>query len=141
MPFTFNQVPKDPKEYKYLNRFGSVTMYLKVCEDLEKASLLAKKETDRLKNSLVVVGMFLLTELYTRFFPNAWINLMSLITGRKHTMIVSTVPGFLQRVTYGGGSKVTRFFSLISGTSNLATAINLVSVEKTVQFCLNSDIS
>lgn len=64
MPFTFNEVPKDPAEYKYLNRFGSVTIYLKLSEDLEKACQLAKRQTDMLKNSLIVVGVFLLMEVY-----------------------------------------------------------------------------
>ena len=80
-------------------------------------------------------------ELYERFLPHAWTNWIYSKAGKKHTILFSNVPGFLEQVNYGGGSPAKRFFTLGSGPSNLATSINIVSIHKRAQVCVTSDES
>ena len=47
--------------------------------------------------------------------------------GAKYTLFLSNVPGFLKPVYYGG-KPAKRFFSLVTGSGNIATGISIVSM-------------
>ena len=45
MPFTFKAIPENRDQYTYGNKFVSLTVYLKLIDNLEKACEMAKKLT------------------------------------------------------------------------------------------------
>jgi NRPS condensation-like uncharacterized protein len=51
MPFTFRAFPEKVEDYTYGNKFVSLTVYLKLIDNFEKACEMAKKLTDKLKKS------------------------------------------------------------------------------------------
>ena len=51
LPFTFKVIPQDRKDYTYGNNFVSLTIYLKLIENLDKACEHAKKLMNDLKKS------------------------------------------------------------------------------------------
>lgn len=80
-------------------------------------------------------------DYYERFFPHWYSSSVSMLAGKKHTLLLSNVPGFLEKVTYGNGSPARRFFTLASGPGSMATSINIVSIHKRATFCVTSDES
>lgn len=59
-PFTFQSIPKDPKDYKFGNDFVALAFYLKLADNLQSACEAAKKVTTAAKKSLMPGGGYLL---------------------------------------------------------------------------------
>jgi hypothetical protein len=141
LPFTFNSIPKDHTKYKYGNDFIALPLYLKLEMDFAKACEDAKRKMNQMKNSLLPGGFYMLVWWYTACLPAAFTANVLFDSGKKHTICLSNVPGFTKPVTYGDGGVCTRFFSLISGPGNCATAISVVSINKRCQIAFMSDTS
>jgi len=140
MPFTFSQIPTNPKHYKFGNNFAGLTMYLPLEADIKKACSIASKKMNDIKRSIIPMGYYALISFYNVFFAQAFVADTFKSSGQKHTLILSNVPGFLKPVYYGGGC-VKRFFSLITGPGSCSTCISVVSILKRVSICVTSDSS
>lgn len=127
VPFTFQTIPKSIKKYKFGNDFVAMTLYLELRADFEEACSSVSKMTQRFKKSIIPGGGYTLLQFYTTFMPYSWMNMVYHTSGAKHTLLLSNVPGYMKPVHYGG-KPAKRFFSLISGSGNLATSISIVSM-------------
>ena len=70
--------------------------------------------------------------------PSAFCEKISSLSGSKHTLMLTNVPGYVKPVYYGGQA-AKRFFYLGSGTGNIATGIVIVSICKRTQITVVSD--
>ena len=115
-------------------------MYLDLEEDFETACRKAGNKMNKLKNSLLPPGFFLLLWYYSKFLPQAFVNYINHSGGKKHSLIISNVPGFVKPTHYGGGP-IKKFWFLGTGTANLTTFLSVVSMHKRCQISIVSDIS
>ena len=138
MPFTFKAIPDSRKDYTYGNKFISLTLYLKLVDNLEKACEMAKKLTTNLKKSTRPTAMKTLIEFYAYFLPNAWNMHVGKSSGAKHSVLLSNVPGYKIPVYYGG-QRAKRFFYMGGGSGNICTAIVLITIEKRFNITVSSD--
>lgn len=138
MPFSFKAIPESKDDYTYGNQFVSLTIFLKLVGNLEKACEMAKQMTKKLKNSTHSAAMKTLVEFYSYFMPAAWVEMVAKESGSKHSILLSNVPGYIIPVKYGG-ERAKRFFFMGTGTGNICTAITLVSIEKRFSVTVSSD--
>lgn len=130
MPFTLQTIPKNPADYRYGNSFSSVLLYLNLHEDFHMAVHDAKKKYNFLKQSVLIPGYSMLMWFYGACMPSFWNDHIYRASGRKHSLLLSNVPGFLKPVSMFDGCEARRFISLGSATGSLTTSINLISVNK-----------
>lgn len=74
LPFTFKVIPQKREDYTYGNNFVSLTIYLKLIENLEEACQHAKKLMNNLKRSTHPGAFFTLLEFYGAFMPQWFCN-------------------------------------------------------------------
>jgi hypothetical protein len=122
------------------NNFFSSIIYLDLKDKIDDACKGAKKTLDVLKRSWIAAGGYTLLRFYSTFCPHAFMDHIYSNSGAKFTLFLSNVPGFLKPVYYAG-KPATRFFSLVTGSGNIATGINIVSMTETCQICITSDDS
>merc|ERR1711871_716132 len=94
MPFSFKAIPESKDDYTYGNQFVSLTIFLKLVGNLEKACEMAKQMTKKLKNSTHSAAMKTLVEFYSYFMPAAWVEMVAKESGSKHSILLSNVPGY-----------------------------------------------
>ena len=94
MPFTFNAIPKRIQDYTFGNKFATLTIYLPLEEDFEKACLESSKIMNKMKNSLIPLGQYAVVQCYAWFLPHFWTNHVYRSAGAKHTLMLSNLPGF-----------------------------------------------
>ena len=86
-------------------------------------------------------GLYTLLWFYTNCTPHAFNEKVFVSSGKKYTFILSNVPGFIKPVTYFNGYPAKRFASLVSGCGNMASGINIVSIDKRATFSITTDES
>jgi hypothetical protein len=141
LPFSFGCIPHDHDEYTYGNSFSSCCLYLELKENFDDAIEEARKKSNFLKKSLLPAGFYTMTWLYNAIMPVKWASHIYDTSGKKQSILVSNVPGYVKPVKYFGGCPAKRFISLGTGSGNLATTINVISVTKRAQMTVTSDIS
>ena len=128
-PFTFKDIPKNPKDYVYHIMFAATTAYIRLTDNFDEALKNTKKLMNEMKASVVPPAMMILTQVYNIFFTQKFVESISGDAGRKHTLLYSNIPGYTVPVHYGGAvAKI--FFYLGSGTGAISTALTMVSLHK-----------
>ena len=72
------------------------------------------------------------------FLPRAFVRIVGVKSGAKHSILLSNIPGFLKPVSIKGG-KVKKLFAYGTGTGNISTSIMSLSTYDTIQFTVVSD--
>ena len=86
-------------------------------------------------------GLYTLLWFYSNVFPIYWNQRIYQSSGKKFTFVLSNVPGYIKPVTYFDGCPVKRFTCLCSGSGNIATGINIVSLDKRATMAITSDVT
>lgn len=138
LPFTFKVIAQKKQDYTYGNNFVSLTIFLKLIDNLEAACEHAKKQMNDLKRSSRPGAFYTLLEFYSCFMPQWFCNTVSQASGAKHSIMFSNVPGYM-KPTYYLGSLAKRFYYSGVGTGNISSGIVIVSMLKRFQICITSD--
>ncbi len=85
-------------------------------------------------------SFYLLIWFYNAILPGPIVAKISKDSGLKHSILFSSVPGFIKPIYFGGG-KVRRMFFCGSGPGNLATSITMVTCLKRTLLNITSDKS
>ena len=72
VPFTYKVIPQRMRDYTYGNQFISMTIYLKLIDNLDLACEMAKRLADRIKKSTQPIALKTLLEFYAYFMPAAF---------------------------------------------------------------------
>ena len=72
LPFTFHGIPKNPVDYVYQNNFSSLPFFLDLKEDINEACKLAQIQSNMIKKSIYVFGLYSLLWFYSTCMPVYW---------------------------------------------------------------------
>uniref|UniRef100_A0A7S3CMV8 O-acyltransferase WSD1 C-terminal domain-containing protein n=1 Tax=Strombidium rassoulzadegani TaxID=1082188 RepID=A0A7S3CMV8_9SPIT len=122
------------------NCFVSLSAYMPLDSDLTQATLKHRKSLSIFDNKLMVPGMYALIYLQNLLLSRHLVQGILREAGKKHSLLLSYIPGFLAPVHFAGG-RARKVFGFGVGAGNMATAVLVMSTSEVMQLSVNSDES
>ena len=135
--FSFRAIPKLISDYRYEVFMTSMTVYLKLVDNISDAIAMSKTVMDKVK--LFPGAQYLLVLFYNLMYQHSELMLCKQGAGRKASAMFANVPGFIKPVKFFGGNAKRWFITGGSGAASLATSICITSITKRMQLAVSSD--
>ena len=95
VPFSFRTIPTKKTDYRYGNAFASMCLYLNLESKFEDALKMARKISNE-QIRRFPGALYILTKIEVTFFSIKGLCSVLKTYGKKHSFVLSNVPGFME---------------------------------------------